>query len=644
MTRKKDLKSSLRILYLEDEKNDVELAQTTLEEEGFRCDLTHVETRVDFISALEKDAFDIILADYKLPSFDGLSALAIAREKTPDVPFIFVSGAMGEELAIETLKNGATDYVLKQRISRLVPAIRRALEEAEEHLERRKAEEALEKLSRQNELILNSTGEGIIGLNLKGNHIFVNAAAAQMLGYRVRELIGKHSHEIWHHSKADGTFYPEAECPINSVCEYGIVRHVRDEVFWKKDGTSFPVTYACTPILEGGNLIGAVVTFRDITKRKREGEELRKHREHLKELVEERTAELRIANEHLKKEITEHKRTEEKLRKSETRYRIVADELARSNADLAQFATVASHDLQEPLRVVDGFIKLLRKRYKGKLDENADDFIKYTVDGIKRMQDLIKDLLEYSKVGSKDIHLTPVDFSLAVDKAVLNLKVAIEESGATVTHDKLPTLVADASQITRLFQNLIGNALKFRGKEKLTVHVSAERRDKEWTFSVRDNGIGIDPKAAERIFVIFQRLHTREEYPGTGIGLTICKRIVERHRGRIWVESEPGKGSNFRFVIPARAVSDIESYKRRHIRVKQEIPFDFTHRGGHFFANMMDMSEGGLSAKISGRPTVDANDVVELVIGDLRIKAKVIWMKIFSEHCLVGFQILHSSA
>ena len=287
------VKASLRVLYLEDDKDDVELVLAKMEEEGFSCDMTHVETQADFTAALDRGGFDIILSDYKLPSFDGISALALVREKTSDVPFIFVSGAMGEELAIETLKKGATDYVLKQRLSRLVPAIRRALEEAEEHLERKKAEKALEKLNRQNELILNSASEGIFGLDLHGAHTFVNTAAAQMLGYRVRELIGKHSHEIWHHSRADGSPYPEEECPIYSVCKYGIIRRVRDEVFWKKDGTSFPVAYTGTPILEGGKLIGTVVTFRDITKRKREEEQLRKHRLHLKELVEERTDELR---------------------------------------------------------------------------------------------------------------------------------------------------------------------------------------------------------------------------------------------------------------------------------------------------------------------------------------------------------------
>jgi len=229
------------------------------------------------------------------------------------------------------------------------------------------------------------------------------------------------------------------------------------------------------------------------------------------------------------------------------------NELARSNADLQQFAYIAAHDLNEPLSVIEWFIKLLNKRYKNRLDVDADEFISPIIDGVRRMQDLINALLEYSKVGTKDINLKPLDFNIAVDDAVMNLKAAMEESGATVTRDELPVLAADASQIRRLFQNLIGNAIKFHGEQPLRVHVSAERSENEWLFSVRDTGIGIDPKQTERIFVVFQRLHTREEYPGTGIGLAICKRIVERHGGRIWIESEIGKGSTFYFTIPYRA-------------------------------------------------------------------------------------------
>jgi light-regulated signal transduction histidine kinase (bacteriophytochrome) len=228
-----------------------------------------------------------------------------------------------------------------------------------------------------------------------------------------------------------------------------------------------------------------------------------------------------------------------------------SQELARSNDDLKEFAYAASHDLQEPLRIIRGYVQLLAKRYKGKLDADADDFIKYAVEGVGRMQRLIKDLLEYSSLGINGETLKPSECTELVHRALANLQAAIQESGAEVTYDPLPAIAVDPSQVSRVFQNLIGNAIKFHGEEAPRVHISAEQRGEEWVFSVRDNGIGMDPDQSERIFMIFQRLHTREEYDGTGIGLAICKKIVERHGGRIWVESEEGKGSTFYFTIPA---------------------------------------------------------------------------------------------
>lgn len=230
--------------------------------------------------------------------------------------------------------------------------------------------------------------------------------------------------------------------------------------------------------------------------------------------------------------------------------------LARSNEELAQFAYVASHDLQEPLRMVTSYTQLLAKRYQGKLDSDADEFIEFAVDGASRMQGLINDLLEYSRIGSRGKEYEPTDCEVVFQDVSNNLKVAIEESGATVTHDPLPMIVADGSQLSRLFQNLIGNAIKYRRDRTPEVHVSAQCKDGEVLFCVRDNGIGIAPVDVERVFVIFQRLHTREEYTGTGIGLAVCRKIVERHGGRIWVESNLGEGSTFYFTIQAR--SDFE--------------------------------------------------------------------------------------
>ena len=243
----------------------------------------------------------------------------------------------------------------------------------------------------------------------------------------------------------------------------------------------------------------------------------------------------------------------------ETASRILADRteaLSRSNADLQQFAFVASHDLQEPLRMVISFTQLLSKRYRGQLDREADEFIGFAVDGAVRMQRLLNDLLEYSRLNTRARPLEPIDLEKVLADVVTDLQVPIGETGAVVTHDSLPIVNADAGQLAQLLQNLIANSLKFRGNEPPVIHVAGEEHGDEWRLSVRDNGIGIDAANHERIFAMFQRLHTQKEYPGTGIGLALCKRIVDRLGGRIWVTSELGQGSTFHFSIPKHPTTE----------------------------------------------------------------------------------------
>jgi len=278
--------------------------------------------------------------------------------------------------------------------------------------------------------------------------------------------------------------------------------------------------------------------------------------------------ELETANLELKKENAVRRRAEQELRYSEEKLRALnasleervaersalaearARELSRSNAELQQFVHVASHDLKEPLRMINSFVQLLQRQFEGNLEPNTREYIQYVVEGARRIQRLIDDLLSYTRLGARSLSPQSVDLGEVVREALSNLGLAIDETGTEVTWDPMPQVEADRTHMVLLLQNLIGNALKFHGAGKPKVHVGAKAEIDRWVFSVTDNGIGIEPQYFEKIFIVFQRLHAREEYPGTGIGLALCKKVVEQHGGKIWVESEPGKGSTFYFTIP----------------------------------------------------------------------------------------------
>ncbi|MEN6341855.1 MAG: PAS domain S-box protein [Methanospirillum sp.] len=404
----------------------------------------------------------------------------------------------------------------------------------------KRAEEAIRRANAYNRSLIEASLDPLVTINPDGTISDVNAATIRVTGVPRDELIGTYfSAYFTDPSKAKAGY--ETVFRDGSVTDYELeIRH--------RDGRVTPVLYNAAVYRDGsGAIAGIFAAARDVTERKRAEEALMAAYNELDDRVKERTADLVEANRSLEREITEHKATAAELEQR-------SQELARSNEELQQFAYIASHDLQEPLRAISGFTELLERRYRGELDERADRYINFIINGTNQMQQVIQDLLAYSRVQTKAHEFDLIDANLALEQALRNLQVAIRDRRASTTVDApLPEIFADGIQITQVFQNLIGNALKFqRPGVTPEIRVSCVRERNDWIFSVADNGIGIDERHLDRIFMLFQRLHAKGEYEGTGIGLAICKRIVERHGGSIAVQSTPGVGSTFTFSIPTR--------------------------------------------------------------------------------------------
>ncbi|GAB6052064.1 hypothetical protein JCM17960_08840 [Magnetospira thiophila] len=356
--------------------------------------------------------------------------------------------------------------------------------------------------------ILNCVADGIFGSDARGRTVFINQAACRMIGWTPDEILGTEIHSKIHHTSEDGTPLPPEKCPTHQVLRSGKTITSDKAVFWHRSGRLFPVEMVCAPLLHDGEPVGSVTVFRDVTERQRQQREME----------------------------------------------IKTRSLERSNADLQQFAYVVSHDLQEPLRMVSSYMELVRQRYEPLLDVEGREFVGYAVEGAQRMVGLVRGLLDYSRVGTQGQNLVPVDIGDVLTRALANLSLLIRESEARIDVGELPQVLGDANQLVSLFQNLLTNAIRYRDPERTPhIHVSARQEAGFWRFSLRDNGIGIEIEHRERIFKIFQRLHGHDGPPGLGVGLAICKRILERHDGAIWVESEPGKGSDFQFTL--RAIS-----------------------------------------------------------------------------------------
>jgi PAS domain S-box-containing protein len=368
---------------------------------------------------------------------------------------------------------------------------------------RKDAEKHLAQMEGRYRGLLEAAPDAMVVVNQVGEIVLLNVQAEKQFGYRRDELLGQKVKNIIPEGFAERLIADGTRTAAEALAQQigtGI-----ELIGRRKDGTEFPIEIMLSP-LESPEGVLVTAAVRDITERK-------------------------SSEQHLVKTVAE---------------------LKRSNDELQQFAYVASHDLQEPLRMVASYTQLLAERYKGRLDSDADEFIAYAVDGSNRMQVLIQDLLAYSRAGTNGKALREIPSENALKEALVNLRATIQESGAIVTHDPLPLITTDGTQLAQIFQNLIGNAIKYRGAAVPNVHISAVKNGNEWIFSVRDNGLGIDPQYFDRIFVLFQRLHGQAEFKGTGIGLAICKKMLERLGGRIWVESQPEKGSTFHFALPEK--------------------------------------------------------------------------------------------
>ena len=371
----------------------------------------------------------------------------------------------------------------------------------------------LQALQKQNELILTSAGEGIYGLDNKGQTVFINPAAARMIGWNPDELIGLPQHDVLHHSRKDGSPYPREECPIYAAFKDGAVHYVDNEVFWRKDGSSFPVEYTSTPIRDKDELVGAVVVFNDISERKKLEGELGQQYKHLEER---------------------------------------SQELEASNKELESFSYSVSHDLRAPLRHIAGFVNLLKENQAVRQDEESFRHINIIVEAADRMGQLIDDLLTYSRVGRLELEKKMVNANRLIDEVKAELTHEIKDRHINWKIADLPEVTADNTMLRQVFFNLIGNALKFtrpRKEAKIDIGCCTDKKN-QYTFYIKDNGVGFDMQYVDKLFGVFQRLQNRKEFEGTGIGLANVKRIIDRHGGRVWAEGEVNHGATFYFTLP----------------------------------------------------------------------------------------------
>ncbi len=542
----------VKILLIEDNTDHIDLFKDNLEMTSFyhtKPDIT--ASLAHGIKLLTDKKYDLLFLDLELIDSGIGNTLGTIKNLTKICPVVVLTSLDDRETILNVIRKGADDCLPKSDLS---PSL---LERCIQfNIDRRREREKLLKSEASLAEAQRIAGIGNWDWEISTNELSWSDEVYRIFGLKPQEFRANNDFFFGILHKDDRNYVQatvskslQGKKPYNFY--YRIVTPEGSEkIIHEQAGVSFDVE---------GKPLRMTGTIQDVTSRRKTEEELNRYRNNLEAMVEERTVELKKINDQLKTEITNRKEIE-KILKTKT------CELTQSNEELGRFAYVASHDLQEPLRKVVSYTELFESKYKGFLDKKADKYIDYIIDGAKRMQELISDLLRFSQVGNHKKEFEPVDCNNVLDTVLFNLQLMINENHATVHYETLPEIIADRVQIIQLFQNLIGNAIKYRTKEAPVIKVLAspiENSSKDngesaagdknipsrWLFSVSDNGIGIDEQHKERIFLMFHRLHGRLEYSGTGIGLAISKKIVERHGGHIWVESESGKGSTFYFFL-----------------------------------------------------------------------------------------------
>jgi len=533
----------LRVLIVEDSEDDTLLLVRELRRGGYDPTFERVDTPAAMNAALEQHKWDIVIADYVMPHFSGPAALELLKEKGLDLPFIIVSGVIGEETAVAAMTAGAHDYIMKDKLARLIPATERELREAEVRQERKRAEDALKESEERYRTVLEACPDPVVVYDMEGNGIYINPAFTRVFGWTREEFSSKKIDYV------PGENWPETRAMIEKVLAGESFSRVESRRY-TREGKILDVSISvATYMNRDGIPVGSVHTLGDITDRKLVEERLRKAHDELERRVEERTAKLARTTEQLKLELTERKRAEEALRLAHRDLATKAAALEAANEELSQYTSVVSHDLKAPLRAIHNYADFLREDLEAALDGDQKAYLDGLNRAVRQGEELVGDLLEFSQVGRSSVPIETIDIGVFLWELIATLDFPPDVD--IVMGNDLPTIEVEPVLLRQIFQDLLRNAIKFNDSPRKRVEIGwVPAGEERHELFVRDNGIGIEPRYYDQIFRVFQRLHTREEYEGTGLGLAIVKKATGKLHGSVRVESKPAEGSTFFIALP----------------------------------------------------------------------------------------------